>query len=123
MARGQQDMVKGDDGNYTGPSLTALNNRNLINFFFFLTMKSRETKLSNSKNHVLSNARIFKKPELELISVPIDDPTDYAALWSLVPVIVKNEIAKLGQEANITINLAPGTPAMSTTWDDDGRNR
>jgi len=110
------DMLKDEEGNVTGPSLTALRQQEYQKFILLFNNEDSRNKAQQLKNHVLSNKRIFKEPEIDLISVPLEDPTDYAELWALVPGIVKNEISKLGQDANITINLSPGTPAMSTTW-------
>ena len=109
------DMLKDEEGNVTGPSLTALRQQEYQKFILLFNNEDSRNKAQQLKNYVLSNKRIFKEPEIELISVPLEDPTDYAELWSLVPAIVKYEISNQ-QEANITINLSPGTPAMSTTW-------
>ena len=101
------DMLK-DKREMLRASLTALRQQEYQKFILLFNNEDSRNKAQQLKNHVLSNKRIFKEPEIELISVPLEDPTDYAELWALVPKIVKNEISKLGQEANITINLSPG---------------
>ena len=54
------DMDKDEDGNYTGPSLTALKEKEFKKFILLYNNEESRSKAQQLKSHVQSNARIFK---------------------------------------------------------------
>lgn len=70
--------------------------------------------------YLVQVARIPKIPDIvegakvELVEVPLDDPTQHAAIYEQVRSLVLPRVRD--DDGNLHINVSPGTPAMHSVW-------
>lgn len=57
---------------------------------------------------------VIEDAEVEVIEVPLDDPTQHAAIYAQVRSLVLPRLRAL--KSDLHVNLSPGTPAMHSVW-------
>jgi DNA-binding NtrC family response regulator len=100
-----------DEEEQPGPILTLVRERPFARIILFSTPNT-------SKNSEGTRAAIesqFRETEVEVLSLPLDDPTDYAAIMSLLRKHLK-ELRVALPRATFYVSVASGTPQMHACW-------
>jgi len=104
-------------GQLTGPTLAVLRNHSFDVLHLFSNDEASQKRASLLRTHVLENRREFRVSRVELEFLSLPSPADYMALWEKLPARVENLLQQYaGRQPEVYINLAAGTPAMSSTW-------
>lgn len=86
-------------------AIRALRNRRIgIERVLYLVQAGRERGLPAN----------VERARIEVIEVPLDDPTQHAAIYAQVRALVLPRLRSL--EGQLHINVSPGTPAMHSVW-------
>ena len=109
---GQQDLnaIDKTDGAGNGPICNALDARDFDRVRIFNNYPAEKAAAYRDWLTVQSSA------ELELINVPLSDPTDLEAIYKAINSSVEQCLAECEEIPEVTFHLSPGTWAMATVW-------
>ena len=100
-----------------GPTLFVLREYRFDDVYVFAHDKVSIEKTKRLKAHVETNPKEFGLHNIHIVHINIENPTDHAQLWNIIPNQVDRIIKQYeNNKLEIFINISAGTPAMSTTW-------
>jgi sigma54-dependent transcription regulator len=114
---GQQDLKAIDktDEAGNGPICNALDARDFDRVRIFNNYSADQYSPETVARY-LDWLNVRSSAELELINVPLSDPTDLEAIYKAVNSSVEQCLAECEEIAEVTFHLSPGTWAMATVW-------
>jgi hypothetical protein len=98
---------------FGGPTLAAIRLRHFDRLYLFANSQDIFDKAQALKNYVQSKPGRYRVRQVDIIFIPIINPTDYRELWDTVPAKVEKILKQhCDPDPEVFINLSAGTPAM-----------
>ncbi|RJR29958.1 MAG: hypothetical protein C4576_34375 [Desulfobacteraceae bacterium] len=100
-----------DQAEQPGPILSLLSTRSFDHIFLFDTPTTK-TVTRETKSVI---AKLYRKSEVEIVYIELDDPTDYQSIFKGLRSNIPRIFEKL-QSAKFFVAVASGTPQMHACW-------